>query len=591
MDLLYKQFHYSVLWIYLFCNCYGYICFVINLTFIVKMAIIYLYSRKMLYNVKKPYISSVGQVFASKKGVRTMKRVGCLYRVSTKKQVGDKDDIPMQKQACREFADSNGWVIVKEFLEKGISGFKVAADDRDILQDLKKAAQKKEFDVLLVFMFDRLGRRDDETPFIVEWFVKQGIEVWSVKEGQQCFENHVDKLLNYIRFWQANGESLKTAERVRTRLSQLTAEGKYTGGVVPFGYNLIPTGVCNKKGRPVKELVIDEKEANIVRMVFNKSVYEGYGSHRMAEYLNQMGIKTHNGAEFQANAINRMLKNRIYCGYFVSKETVSPKQEQLVIVDENVFDMAQDIIEQRRNRNDEKSHVAMRTKGEALLAGNIFCGHCGTRLVATKTNYKTHVVNGTPIRENKRVYICYHRSRKLNNCDGQCVYQAGKIEEIVLKIVRMYLDKIKRTPKERALETKFEKAIKANQQEAKRLKKTVSDLEEQLVSLSTEIGKALIGRSEFSQEVLKISIEKTTKDLEENRQALEKCQYDIENNGGILSKLDFYYNQFIDWADEFDKASIERKKMIICQMFSSIKVSRGYKIEAVLNTTYQQFFE
>lgn len=46
-----------------------------------------------------------------------MKRVYCLYRVSTKCQV-DKDDIPMQKTSCREFAERNGWTILKEFQEK-----------------------------------------------------------------------------------------------------------------------------------------------------------------------------------------------------------------------------------------------------------------------------------------------------------------------------------------------------------------------------------------------------------------------------------------------------------------------------------------
>lgn len=53
-----------------------------------------------------------------------MKRVYCLYRVSTKGQV-DKDDIPMQKTSCREFAERNAWTILKEFQEKGVSGFKV----------------------------------------------------------------------------------------------------------------------------------------------------------------------------------------------------------------------------------------------------------------------------------------------------------------------------------------------------------------------------------------------------------------------------------------------------------------------------------
>ena len=60
--------------------------------------------------------------------------------------------------------------------------------------------------------------------------MKNGIEVWSTQQGEQCFETHVDKLMNYIRFWQASGESIKTSLRIKTRMQQLTLEGKYTGG-------------------------------------------------------------------------------------------------------------------------------------------------------------------------------------------------------------------------------------------------------------------------------------------------------------------------------------------------------------------------
>ena len=64
-----------------------------------------------------------------------MKRVYTLYRVSTKKQVDRNDknqaDIPMQKNACHEFAGRQyEWEIVKEFSEMGISGYKVSAEDR-----------------------------------------------------------------------------------------------------------------------------------------------------------------------------------------------------------------------------------------------------------------------------------------------------------------------------------------------------------------------------------------------------------------------------------------------------------------------------
>ena len=79
------------------------------------------------------------------------KRVYTLYRVSTIGQV-EKDDIPMQKEACHEFAERQGWEIVKEFSEKGVSGFKKSAKERDQLQLLQQAAAAGEFDVLLVFM-------------------------------------------------------------------------------------------------------------------------------------------------------------------------------------------------------------------------------------------------------------------------------------------------------------------------------------------------------------------------------------------------------------------------------------------------------
>ena len=236
-----------------------------------------------------------------------------LYRVSTKGQVDKvKDDIPMQREACHEFAERMGWTIGKEFLEKGVSGFKVSAKDRDAIQDLKEAALNGEFQVLLVFMFDRIGRIDDETPFIVEWFAKHNIRVWSVNEGEQRFESHVDKLMNYIRFWQAAGESEKTSMRIRTRMQQLTAEGIYRGGPVPFGYHLVNNGRLNKKGKPLYDIEVDPEEADLVRMMFEKTVKEGYGTHRLASLMNEKGIKTHNGSKFQCNTVNRILRTVLH---------------------------------------------------------------------------------------------------------------------------------------------------------------------------------------------------------------------------------------------------------------------------------------
>ena len=125
-------------------------------------------------------------------------------------------------------------------------------------------------------MFDRIGRIADETPFVVEWFVRNGIRVWSTQEGEQRFDNHTDKLLNYIRFWQADGESEKTSVRTRTSLRQLVEEGHFKGGSAPYGYDLVKSGRINKRKHELYELHINEQEAEIVRLIFDKYVYEGF---------------------------------------------------------------------------------------------------------------------------------------------------------------------------------------------------------------------------------------------------------------------------------------------------------------------------
>ena len=62
------------------------------------------------------------------------KRVYALYRVSTLKQV-EKDDIPMQQQACRAFCRQMGWEMIREYKEKGVSGYKKSAEERDAIKD------------------------------------------------------------------------------------------------------------------------------------------------------------------------------------------------------------------------------------------------------------------------------------------------------------------------------------------------------------------------------------------------------------------------------------------------------------------------
>lgn len=521
-----------------------------------------------------------------------MKKVYCLYRVSTRRQVDKiKDDIPMQKIACQEFVKDKGWYISKEFYEKGVSGYKVSAEHRDAIQELREAAVKKEFDVLLVYMFDRLGRRDDETPFVVEWFVKQGVEVWSTQEGQQKFDDQVDKLLNYIRYWQASGESLKTSMRLKTRTAQLVEAGLYRGGPTSLGYRAVYKGRLNKKGQPVRDLEVDPEEAVYLKDLYLKTLYDGYGSHRLANYLNEMGVKTHTGKNYQSAAIIRILRNPINCGYYHAGSTMSPKIDSLSIIDEELFNAVQVILDQRAEKDKHKRHMAMQTRGKTLLSGNLICGHCGCRMVATQSRDAYVRKDGSLYQKIYFKYMCYHRSRKLNCCDGQCVYSAPKIDDMVENIVKNYLKRLHEISKNKIIEKRCKDKMNTTKKLLMSLLKEKDRIQIQLNELFSEVGKCLCGKSEFTADMISDSIEATQNELNGVCDRINESEMTLSKSSDMLKNLEYYYNQFICWANDFDNSTLEQKKMIICHLITEIRVERGYKIEIEFNENYNQFLE
>ena len=520
-----------------------------------------------------------------------MKRVNTLYRVSTKKQV-DKtvDDIPMQKIACREFCDrQSDWVITKEHEEKGISGFKVSANNRDAIQDLKEAALKREFDVLLVFLFDRIGRIEDETPFVVEWFVRNGIEVWSVKEGQQRFENHIDKLMNYLRFWQAAGESEKTSIRIQERKSQLTIEGHYTGGSVPFGFELADKGRKNKKGEPVKDYVKSAEETVALQMMFEKTVIDGYGSHRLAGLLNSMGYRTHKGREFRSNYVIRILRNPIACGIVKSGKAQSDIIPDLQTISTELFDAVQSILDQRQKKNEEKRQIAYTTKGKAMLSGNIYCAHCGSRLITIRYQDRYKRKDGSFYGLDQIKYSCYHKSRKLCECDGQSTYVAERVDEIVSSIMRRIFSNVGGAPEEEKLNDLLQRQMTAKRTIQKKLEIELEKNKKQLETLQLEIGKSLTGDSFYSPQDLSQAIDTVREKILADETQIRDIQDEVAQQKMAVQNLSNQYKQFKSWAEVFDTATLEQKKMIACQLFKSITVGRDYKISVELNMTYQQF--
>lgn len=519
-----------------------------------------------------------------------MKRVICLYRVSTVGQV-DHDDIPMQKIACREYAATHqDWEIIDEISEKGVSGYKVSTNARDAIIEIKKRAMAKEFDVLLVFMFDRLGRREDETPFVVQWFVQQGIEVWSTREGEQRFDTHVDKLLNYIRFWQASGESEKTSIRVKTKHLQMIEDGQYRGGLVPYGYRLEQLGRMNKKNKPVPDLVIDQDEAAIVREIFHLLVNKGYGTVRAAKYLNDKGIKTkRNKGPWRGTAIRALIDNPIYIGHMHMGETLSPKFENLQIIDDDLFARCQEVVKGRATFLKKDMTVPERTDTGSLLSGLLYCKECGAKLYYSHGTSKRKMADGTTRVYGRESYRCYTKLNHPNGCAGPSSYSAELINDAVLKEIRRFLMVIRTIPQEDLLDKAREKHDGVNEVAYRQAEQDYFEAHKQITALEEQAIKALTGENSLDISIVNSMMPKYKEKMEQAQRHMEDAKAKMEQEKEQSKEARREIGELVSWAEAFDDAEPETRRMIIARLVERIDIGADYSISIRFRISMKQY--
>ena len=515
------------------------------------------------------------------------KRAALAYRVSTKGQV-DHDDIPMQKIACRKFAQQQGWRVVQEKAEKGVSGSKVSASKRDVIQELRTAASNKEFDILLVYMFDRLGRIESETPFVLEWFVQHGIEMWSTHEGQQRIESHGDKLMNYIRFWQAAGESEKTSMRTRDRIRQIVSSGHYAGGFVPYGYRAVNKGRVNKRDQPVKDLEIDPEEAAWVREVFEKVANEGASGYAMARMLNERGLRTRQGAKFQSVNIRRLIRHEGYTGYIMTKAARSEFMPQLQIVDGDLFTKANERMDSRCKYAAENKNAAKKSGNPTLLAGIIVCAHCGAKMSAFLHTDRYKLADGSIREKVQAKYNCYQRGQHLRECDGQSLYLAERVDGVVLALVDQMFQQIKQEPYDRSIEQRIRQQDAEWNRKKQAAEKKIQAARHKQQRYEEEIVRCLDGQSAFAEATLARLIQQAEAEVQQAKNEYAEL---LKNDSSrtTVQQIRKYYDEFLGWANEFDLASIPRKRTILAQLLEKVEVGKGYRIRIVVRGSYRQF--
>ena len=532
------------------------------------------------------------------------KRVRSLLRVSSKQQLHD-DDIPVQRAEIANYiAKRPDWEFDREYIEKAVSAYKNTVEDREVLLQILEDAKSHQFDVLLTFMSDRIGRKEEYNMYIAT-LNQLGIEVWTIKEGLLDTQGDIDRLTLFIKFWSNERESRKTGERVKAAQQEMVKQGKHVGGYAPYGYELVYNGEIGSHGRSLKELRIVESEASIVREIFRLAVEENLGSYAIAKRLNERHIPAINGGEWKSCTISDRLKNPIYMGYLTynrrsHRESYqkNPMEdwifsekplEELQIVSPSVWHKAQELRERRKSDTDsKKEHYPITTTGSLPLMGLIYCASCGCRLTNGSRYDQWKLKDGTKVKKMNRRYKCTQRASASISCQGAALYSADEIEPIVFAEVNQYMSKLKQSDVYTDILKKQEKARKVMRKEIEDIRKEQSAVQKDIETLESQIPQALRGDGVFSAERLsgllkekekqKADIEQLIKVKEQEYQATELDNRDIDKFSKIIP----------NWEQEFMEADTHLKKVLLSKIIERIEVGKD-KIKIIFKISEETF--
>lgn len=522
------------------------------------------------------------------------KKVRTLLRVSSRQQLRD-NDIPVQRAEAEQYISSRpDWKFDKEYMEKAVSAYKNGVEDREVLQKIMADAQRHEFDVLLTYMSDRIGRQE-EYSFYVAALNKLGIEVWTIKDGQLKTDEHIDKLLNYIRFWQNEGESKKTGMRVRDHQIELVKSGKFVGGKAPFGYRLIPSGMISNHGRALKKLEIVEKDAEVVRKIYFLAIHRGMGYGKIANALNEEGIPPILTNQWKPSTIASILKNPIYMGYYAlnrrvnhgsftrldRKDWIYSKEQipELVIIQKQDWEKAQEIREARKAKL--HSHTSgqqpqpsygnpsafpFRTSCRLALTGLAYCGYCGSKL--KNGSYYHHRPNqsGEEHPAFTGRYLCPEK------CPARSCYSQNYLESAVFQAAGQILEQLQDIDISGDLCQIYMQKQKKLRQEADMLQKKKQLLQLDISSLEEKIPEAIRGDYCFSAEKLSSLLsekEQALSALQEQEQLLRAELRQAETEQIIKASKEA---KAPDWKKEFLSADTAVKQMLLFHLIEKITV-------------------
>ncbi len=542
------------------------------------------------------------KTFLSEKDT-SKKRARMLLRVSSEQQLESDGDLTVQRQIVLEYVKTHpGWLLdEKEYFEGGVSGYKNSVADREILQEAYRDAANGEYDILVVYKDDRIGRRMWEIGGYIMSLKSLGVDIYTVKDGCISPEGNdiMGQMMLALRYGNAQKSSADTGMRVKDTAKKLVQSGRYVGGSPPYGYGLEHSGEISKHGRALKHLVIQPERAEAVRHIYDLSLRKEYGSAKIANILNTEERYKNLAPNdvWKSGTVTSILTNPIYAGYtaYNRRESLNGRHRSLnreewilsqepnpnlVIIDEDTWQSVQRKREMRSSKYTEPLKnqdvtVIGRNDGMLSLADVLHCGYCGCKMVnGSKYNYWT--IKGTGERRTSRtaIYKCQNAWQGVPH-DKTKQYRADKIEPIVYEALAEYIGKLQED------ENVFAQIAENNSIEKKRkekdlemAKKELEKIENNIRVMEEHIPDAMTGTYPLTLEDLVRSIDIQKSKKQKQLAVVQEKEIILQNTAVTAKDWEDIRSNIPTWREMFLHADTPTKRVLVNKLIERIGITR-----------------
>ena len=300
-------------------------------------------------------------------------------RVSSERQDVDLS-VAAQMRALREYAEKNGYLVVREYVDEAESG-KIA--DRPQFSEMIHEAEKPEapFHEILVWKFSRFTRKREHAVAFKSMLRRKGVRVVSITEHAD--DTPTGKLMEAIIESVDEFYSENLAQEVVRGMREAASRGFWMTTYAPYGYRRVYVQDGAKK-RPRLEL--NPPHDAVARRIFDLTL-QGKTSLDIIKTLNAEGIPSSNGKKWSKTVVHKVLTNEAYTGTLVWGQKARDGQEPVrvedafpAIVTKQEFQRVRKLLEARAPS---VTHPR-RASSPYLLSGLAKCEHCGKALSASE---------------------------------------------------------------------------------------------------------------------------------------------------------------------------------------------------------------